>query len=85
LIGSSAHAAASFGALPIVELGQLDGWSHKGASGWFWPDAGPTSHIGVAEWIVQVQASCLITLKAYHPKAGSVTADVSVSCIGVQS
>jgi murein tripeptide amidase MpaA len=85
LIGSSTHLNASFGALPIVDLGQLDGWSHKGASGWFWPDAGPTSHIGVAEWIVQVQASCPITLKAYHPKAGSVTTELSLSCTGVQS
>jgi murein tripeptide amidase MpaA len=71
-------AGASFNAVPRLELGQLDGWSHKGASGWFWPDAGPTSHVGVAEWIVKVETSCTLSLKAYHPKAGSVMTSVSV-------
>jgi murein tripeptide amidase MpaA len=67
---------ATHGALPRVRLGQLTGWSQKGASGWFWPDADITGHIGVAEWIVRGVAGSSVELTAHHPKAGKVSATV---------
>jgi murein tripeptide amidase MpaA len=69
---------SSHGSLPRARLGQLSGWSQKGASGWFWPDADITGHLGVVEWVVRASAGINIELSARHPKAGKVSTKLIV-------
>ena len=76
---SAAGNQASFGALSRVDLGQLAGWNHKGASAWFWADQAPTAHVAVAEWVIRANANSELTLTAHHPKAGRVKVVLKVS------
>jgi murein tripeptide amidase MpaA len=63
-----------------IELGQLQGRSHKPASmfGWAGTVTDPTDHRAKAEWVVRGKAGSLCTLSASHPRAGKATMKVSL-------
>lgn len=69
--GSSAGSSSA-----RVRLGQLTGWSHKHTGVSFWPDAEPTSDVAVIEWVLKARSGAKVNVKAHHPKAGVVRAQV---------
>ena len=78
IVQSAGNSAATHGALPRIDLGQLTGWSHKHTGVSFWPDLEPTSDIAVAEWIVRGKAGATVEVSAYGPRAGRVRAAVTL-------
>ena len=64
-----------------ADLGQLQGRAHQPASmfGWAGAVADPTDHRCKAEWLVRCTQDRRCTLSASHPRAGRITAEVSLS------
>jgi hypothetical protein len=63
-----------------LELGQLEGRSHKPASsfGWSGVVTDPTDHRAKAEWVVHAKVGAAIEITARHPRTGSVHAKITL-------
>ncbi len=61
-----------------VEIGQLEGRAHKPSStfGWAGSVSDPSLHRAKAEWVVQAPTGAVITLRARHPRAGALSAEI---------
>ena len=64
-----------------VEIGQLQGRAHKPAStfGWAGGMSDPTSNRAKAEWLVRAPAGTVISVRARHPRAGAISAELTLS------
>ena len=78
VVSTAGNSGTTSSKLPRVALGQLAGWNHKHTGVSFWPDAAPTSDIGVAEWVIECPKGATITLNSWHPRAGRVTTQLKI-------
>lgn len=64
-----------------VELGQLEGRAHKPASsfGWAGSVSDPTTQRAKAEWLVRAPSGSVVGIRAHHPRAGAVRAELALS------
>jgi hypothetical protein len=55
-----------------MNLGELEGWSHRHTGITFWPDRKPSDDRAHVDWVVKAPTGTTLTLTAWHDRAGRI-------------